>query len=512
MLRLVAILIGACICAAAIAAPALNVGSKRFTESYILGEIVTHTAREAGETTAVHRRGLGNTAIVLSALSSGSIDVYPEYTGTIAREILKLEAVPPLADLNAKLAPMGLAASVPLGFNNTYALAMRGDAARAKGISQLSDLKNHAELRLGLSQEFLGRADGWPGLARAYGLPLATPRGIDHGLAYEPMAQGQVDVIDIYSTDAKIGRYGLVVLADDRHYFPRYDAVLLHRADLPRRLPQTWAAIAALEGRIDDAAMRRMNAAAELEGKDFGAVADGFAAQLAGAPQPVTAKSGVTRGGASDLWHKLFGPDFARLGIEHLLLVFASLAASIVLGVPLGILAVRRPSTQGVILGATGVAQTIPALALLAFLIPLTGRIGPIPAFIALTVYALLPIVRNTHAGLAQISRGMKQAAQSLGLKPGTILLKIELPLAMPTILAVIRTSAVIYVGTATIAACIGAGGFGERIVTGLALNDHATLLAGASPAAALALIIEGGFSYAERWLIPQGLRHLATR
>lgn len=506
---LVASLMSASIAAAATAAPTLNVGSKRFTESYILGEIITRTAQAAGETTAVHRRGLGNTAIVLSALNSGSIDVYPEYTGTIAREILKLGAVPALSELNAKLAPMGLAASVPLGFNNTYALAMRGDAARAKGISQLSDLKGHAELRLGLSQEFLGRADGWPGLARAYGLPFATPRGIDHGLAYEAMAQGQVDVVDIYSTDAKIGKYGLVVLTDDRHYFPRYDAVLLHRADLPRRLPQTWAAIAALEGRIDDAAMRRMNAAAELEGKDFAAVADGFAAQLAGAPPPATA---MANAGANGLWHKLFGPDFARLGIEHLLLVFASLAASIALGLPLGILAARRPATQGVILGATGVAQTIPALALLAFLIPITGHIGPIPAFIALTVYALLPIVRNTHAGLTQITRGMKQAAQSLGLEPGTILLKIELPLATPTILAGIRTSAVINVGTATIAAFIGAGGFGERIVTGLALNDHATLLAGAIPAAALALIIEAGFSHAERWLIPQGLRHLSAR
>jgi osmoprotectant transport system permease protein len=511
---LVAILMVACICTAASAAPTLNVGSKRFTESYILGEIITRTAQAAGETTAVHRRGLGNTAIVLNALSTGSIDVYPEYTGTIAREILKLETVPRLSELNAKLAPLGLAASVPLGFNNTYALAMRGDAARAKGISQLSDLKGHAELRLGLSQEFLGRADGWPGLARAYGLPFATPRGIDHGLAYEAMAQGQVDVIDIYSTDAKIGKYRLLVLADDSHYFPRYDAVLLHRADLPRRLPQTWAAIAMLEGRIDDAAMRRMNAAAELEGKDFAAVADGFAAQLAGAPQQAAAagNAGARREGFNDLWHKLFGPDFLRLGLEHLLLVFSSLAASIVLGVPLGILAARRPATQGVILGATGVAQTIPALALLAFLIPLTGHIGPLPAFIALTVYALLPIVRNTHAGLTQISRGMTQAAQSLGLGPGTILRKIELPLAMPTMLAGIRTSAVINVGTATIAAFIGAGGFGERIVTGLALNDHATLLAGAIPAAALALIIEAGFSHAERWLIPQGLRHVSAR
>jgi len=441
--------VAACsIAAAATAAPTLNVGSKRFTESYILGEIIKQSAQGAGEAAAAHNQGLGNTAIVLNALTTGSIDVYPEYTGTIAREIL----------------------------NNTYALAMRGDDARAKGVARLSDLKAQPELRLGLSQEFIGRADGWPGLKRAYDLPYATPRGIDHGLAYEAIAERQVDAIDIYSTDAKIDKYGLAVLADDRKYFPRYDAVLLYRADLPQRLPKTWEALKHLEGSIDDAAMRRMNAAAELDHKDFATVAASF------------------------------------LTFEHLTLVFLSLAASIVIGIPLGILAAKRPATEGVILGATGVVQTIPSLALLAVLIPLTGRIGAVPAFIALSLYALLPIVRNTHTALTQISRGMKEAALSLGMRAGTILHKIELPLAAPTIMAGIKTSAVINVGTATIAAFIGAGGYGERIVTGLALNDHGMLLAGALPAATLALLIEGGFRVAERWLIPAGLRRLPQR
>jgi len=503
--------------ATATAAPTLNVGSKRFTESYILGEIITQSAKGAGETTATHSQGLGNTAIVLNALTTGSIDVYPEYTGTIAREILKLDQVPPLSDLNAKLAAMGLAVAVPLGFNNTYALAMRGDDARAKNIARLSDLKAHHGLRLGLSQEFIGRADGWPGLKRAYDLPFATPRGLDHGLAYEAIAERQVDAIDIYSTDAKIDKYGLTVLADDRQYFPRYDAVLLYRSDLPQRLPKTWEALKHLEGTIDDAAMRRMNADAELEHKDFATVAASFLAQHPGSPTAATpAVSGESTTASarrpSDLWHKIFGPDFGRLTFEHLTLVFLSLAASIVIGIPLGILAAKRPATEAVILGATGVVQTIPSLALLAVLIPLTGRIGAVPAFIALSLYALLPIVRNTHAALTQISRGMKDAALSLGMRAGTILHKIELPLAAPTIMAGIKTSAVINVGTATIAAFIGAGGYGERIVTGLALNDHGMLLAGALPAAALALLIEGGFRMAERWLIPAGLRRLPQR
>ncbi|HKE39594.1 MAG TPA: glycine betaine ABC transporter substrate-binding protein [Casimicrobiaceae bacterium] len=487
------------------ASTSLNVGSKRFTESYILGEIVKQTAQSAGETTATHQQGLGNTAIVLNALTAGAIDIYPEYTGTIAKEILKLDTVPPLPELNAKLAPMGLAVGIPLGFNNTYALAIRGEDARAKGISRLSDLKAHPDLRLGLSQEFIGRADGWPGLKRAYELPFETPRGLDHGIAYEAIAQRQVDVIDIYSTDAKLDKYGLTVLADDRNYFPRYDAVLLYRADVPQRFPRTWEALQRLQGAIDDATMRRMNAAAELEGKDFATIAAGFLSQRAGASSTLSANVKTAQGG--DFWQKLFGPDFARLTLQHVGLVFVSLLASILLGIPLGILAAKRPATQGVILGATGVAQTIPSLALLAALIPVTGRIGAVPAFIALAIYALLPIVRNTHAALTQISRGMRNAAQSLGLRAATILRTIELPLAAPTIVAGIKTSAVINVGTATIAAFIGAGGYGERIVTGLALNDHVMLLAGAIPAAALALLIEGAFRMGERWMIPAGLR-----
>jgi osmoprotectant transport system permease protein len=491
---------------ATVAAPAaMSVGSKRFTESYVLAEIIRQAAIRGGETPVVHRQGLGNTAIVLNALNTGGIDIYPEYTGTIAREILKLDGVPPLAALNRSLAPLGLAASIPLGFNNTYALAMRADAARDLGISRLSDLKAHPGLRLGLSQEFIGRADGWPGLRQAYALPWTTPRGLDHGLAYEAIARGEVDVIDIYSTDAKIASYHLIVLTDDAHYFPRYDAVLLHKADLPARHPAAWAALTALEGRINDDAIRGMNAAAELEKKSFEQVAADFlAGTKAGDAVPLVIPK---RTAANDFWSVLFGPDLGRLAIEHLTLVFLALAASVLIGVPLGVVCARHARTGTVILGITGVLQTIPALAMLAILIPLTGRIGFLPAFIALAIYALLPIVRNTHAGITQVPAGMRQAAQSLGMTPALVLQLIELPLARPTILAGVKTSAVISVGTATIAAFIGAGGFGERIVTGLALNDHALLLAGAIPVALIAIFIEAAFGLWERAATPAGMR-----
>jgi osmoprotectant transport system permease protein len=467
-------------------ADTLRIGSKRFTESYILGEVLRRQVE--GITAVEHKPGLGSTGIVFAALNAGSIDLYPEYTGTIAKEILKLEGDSGMDELNRALGSRGLGVAVRLGFNNSYALAMREERAQALGIRSLTDLAKHAGLKLGLSQEFIGRADGWPGLKAAYRLAYATPSGLDHGLAYEAIAAGKIDVMDIYSTDAKIERYGLRVLEDDRDFFPRYDAVLLYRLDVPRRFPEAWRAIERLEGRIDERRMIRMNAAAELEGRSF-----------AQAAALLEAEDRPQRPARRDFFAALFGADFWRLTGEHLLLVFASLAASIAVGVPLGVAAAKLRRAEQLILGVVGVVQTIPSLALFAFLIALVGTIGTWPALIALFLYALLPIVRNSCAGLTGISRGMRQAALALGLAPRDRLWLVEVPLALPSILAGIKTSAVINVGTATIAAFIGAGGYGERIASGLALNDNITLLTGAIPAAALALLVQGAFELGER-------------
>ncbi|RYE81435.1 MAG: ABC transporter permease subunit [Oxalobacteraceae bacterium] len=473
----------ACWLAAAGAAEVLQVGSKRFTESFVLGEILTATAAGAGP--AVHRQGLGNTAIVLEALKSGSIDVYPEYLGTITQEILQLGGPATLERINRGLAPMGLGVAVPLGFDNSYALAMREDDAARLGIRTLGDLSAHPALRPGLSHEFLGRADGWPGLARRYGL-RNQPQSLDHGLAYDAIAASQIDMMDIYTTDARIGQMKLRVLQDDRQYFPRYDAVLLYRLDLPARFPGAWQALRGLEGKIDQRQMIALNAAVELEGRSFAQAAQEF---LHGAPAGAPARSGFTA--------KLLD----RLGFltwQHLFLVLVSVVAATLAGVPLGVLATLVPRLRQTVLGLCGVLQTIPSLALLAILISLLGTIGTGPALIALSLYALLPVVRNTCTGLLQVSPGIRSAAMALGMKKSDTLLLIELPLALPVILAGIKTAAIMSVGTATIAAFIGAGGYGERIAVGLALNDHEMLLAGAIPAAVLALLTQGLFECVE--------------
>nr|WP_155394233.1 glycine betaine ABC transporter substrate-binding protein [Xanthomonas albilineans] len=464
------------------------VGSKNFTEAVILGEIAAGAGRQAG-VEVEHRRQLGGTRILWRALQQGSIDAYAEYTGTLATELLQLPAADD-ATLRRALAQRGLAMSAPLGFDNTYALGMRRARAQALGIARLSDLPAHPALKFGLSNEFISRADGWPGMRAAYQLPQ-IPTGLDHDLAYRALDSGAIDLTDLYSTDADIPAHDLRVLQDDRHYFPRYAAVFVYRQDLAQRAPHFVQALERLGGRIDAATMQRLNAEVKLHKRAESAVA----ADWLGISAP-----------AQD------GRLLRRLQRthEHLTLVGLSLGLALLAALPLGILAAQRPRLGQALLALTGVLQTLPSLAVFVFMIPLFG-IGAKPAIAALFLYSLLPIVRNTHAGLTGIARELRETAAAIGLPPSTRLWRIELPLAMRTILAGIKTAAVINVGTATLGALIGAGGYGQPILTGIRLDDLGLILEGAVPAAALALLVQALFEGLERWLTPRGLR-LAAR
>ena len=486
----------------------LVIGSKRFTESYILGQIIQQIAESAAETGVVSRQGLGNTAIVFAALRGKNIDLYPEYTGTVAHDLLHLPNTPDAAELNNRLHQQGLALGVPLGFNDTYGLAMEESAAKRLGIEKISDLAKHPELKLGLSHEFLQRTDGWPGLKPAYGLPFSSPQGFDHDLAYQAMGQHRIDVVDVYSTDAKILKYHLKVLDDDKQFFPRYDAMLLYQKDVPERFPKSWAAISKLQGAIAAPKMIEMNGKMELEHMDAAVIAADFLAQNL----HVKRDTASSAGSAHTLMGQLFAPDFLRLTWQHLYLVFVSLFFGVAVGVPLGILAARQNALAQPILSTVGLIQTVPSLALLAFLIPLLHTVGALPAIIALFLYSLLPIVRNTYTGLTEIPSALRESARALGLPSAARLRLIELPLAARSILSGVKTSAVINVGTATIAAFIGAGGYGERIVSGLATGDDLVLLAGALPSAALALIVQAMFDLLETRVVPAGLRIKQTR
>lgn len=461
------------------------IGSKKFTESYVLGEVVKQTARKEG-LDIQHKQGMGGTVILWQALVSSEISAYPEYTGTIAEEILKRKDISGISEINSLLAEFGVAVTEPLGFNNTYALAMHRGKAAQLGIKSISDLRRHPRLVYGLSHEFLGREDGWIPLAKEYMLEVTDLRGIDHALAYTALASGSIDVIDVYSTDAKISEYDLYVLQDDKAFFPRYDAVFLYNAKSDPKLIKIMNSIV---GTLPDSLMIHLNAEAERT-HDYSKAASLY--------------FGTTPESTSD---SLTTRTLARI-LRHLELVLLSLLLAVVVGIPFGILATKNRALGTVIIGGTSVIQTIPSLALLALLVAVPSLgISSLTAIIALFLYSLLPIVRSTATGLVSIPRPIRESAEALGLSPSVQMRKIYLPLASRSILSGIKTSAVINVGTATLAALIGAGGLGEPIISGLNLNDTATILEGAIPAAILALFVEFLFIGFDRIFIPRGLR-----
>jgi osmoprotectant transport system permease protein len=478
-----------------LAAPAHaeTAGSKAFTESVILGEVAREAMAREG-IAATHRRELGGTRILFDALRAGEIDVYPDYTGTLRFEILASDRLPSDAALAGALAKRGLALSRPLGFSNGYALAMNRDEAQRLGITSISDLARHPGLAIALSNEFIDRGDGWPALSRAYGLENVAVRGIDHDLAYRALAARQIAVTDVYTTDAEIAANNLTVLRDDRGFFPRYDAVFVYRAGLS---PRAIAALNQIAGTIDETKMRELNRLVRMDG-----LTETAAARIA------LGETSGTKAKRSDTgpWSRI-----AARALEHLWLVAAGLASAIVLAVPLGVLAARRRRLGSIVLGTAGVLQTVPSLALFVMLIPLLG-IGAAPTIAALFMYSLLPIVRNTHAGLTGVSPALIDSAVALGLSPTARLRRIELPLAMPTIMAGVRTAAVVCVGLATLGAIIGAGGFGQPILTGIRLNDAGLVLEGAVPAAIMALLIDGLFHIAQTQVTPRGLRLVRTQ
>ena len=471
------------------------VGSKHFNESYLLAEIMAQLLEDRGH--VVERRlGLGGTMVCFRALVNGKIDLYPEYSGTLEQAVLKLEDRPGYDRLRDILRERhGLELLDTFGFNNTYAVAVRRSLAERLGLRTIQDLRGRDGLRFAFSYEFLNRKDGWPGLSRLYGLEV-KPVGIEHGLIYQAIEGGKVDVIDAWTTDAEIQRYGLVLLEDDLGFFPTYLAAPLLRAEDGARLAPLLGELA---GTIDQAGMQALNAQVTVQRRNFREVARSFLLD-----QGLVEPGPATR--TDDRWGLLL-----HRTLTHIRLTLLAVVAGMAVAIPFGALIYRLPRLARPVLYAAGLLQTVPSIALLAFMIPLFG-IGVRPAITALFLYALLPILRNTYAALRSIDPVMKKVAVGIGLTTWQRLRHVELPLATPTILAGVRTATVINIGTATLAAFIGAGGLGEPIVIGLALNDTGLILEGAVPAAVLAILAELMFEAAERLLIPRHLLQAAAR
>lgn len=471
----------------------VKIGSKKFTESVVLGEILRLHLKNNG-VDVIHRQELGGTRILWNALLAGDISVYPEYTGTIEEELLKTKTSG-LHEIREELKKYNIGVGEPLGFNNTYAIGMNREVADKLGIEKISDLSGHPELKLGWSSEFRQRLDGWPGLKEAYQLPHKFIRGLDHDVAYRALSQGDINVIDLYSTDAEIEYYKIKILQDDKNYFPKYEALFLYRLDKEEVLNDT---LFALKGSISDQQMSELNRKAKIDKISSTEVAAGFlkkamdtnvSFRVAGRKERVLLRS-----------------------LEHFKLVGVSLLFAILFAIPLGVTASKIKVLGNVILMVVSAIQTIPALALLVMMIkPLSliglSGIGDTPAYIALFLYSLLPIVRNTYSGMEQIPMGLQETATVFNLSSSTRLFKIELPLAMPSILTGIKTSLVMNIGFATLGALVGAGGYGQPILTGIRLDDYGMILEGAVPAAFLALVAQKMFDWMENYLVSPGLR-----
>lgn len=467
-------------------AQTVTVGSKTFSESHVLGEIAAQLLEARGF--EVERRlGLGGTLVAFEALTSGELDVYPEYTGTLIRAVFDDPSLS-RAGLDETLASRGLALRVEVGFNNSYAIAVPEALAAERNLRQVSDLRQHGDLKLGFSHEFLNRGDGWPAMQALYELPQ-VPSGIEHTLAYRALGRGQLSATDAYTTDGELELYDLRLLEDDRELFPVYDAGLLTRLDLEPRVAEV---LSELSGRIDEPRMRSLNRAVAVDGASPYAVASGFLLE-----------EGLIEGKGEE---RSRGERIADNLVVHLRLTGLALLFACLVAIPLSLVVSRSPGLASALQYLAGLIQTIPALALLALLIPFLG-LGQATAILALFLYSLLPIVRNTLAGLGSVDPLLKDVARSMGMTTAQQLRRIELPLATPMIIAGIRTAAVISIGTATLAAFVGAGGLGEPILTGLSLSDNQLILEGAIPAALLALAVEVSFEIAERRFLPAHLR-----
>lgn len=469
----------------------ITVGSKAFTEGYLLGELAAQTMETTADQKVARKFGLGSTGIVLQALMNDEIDVYPEYTGTISEAVLHDLSIRNSDEIQRRLENLGLVMSRELGFQNTYALAVRREFADKNQLKAISDLRGaEAEVRTAFSHEFITRDDGVKSLEKVYGLDFGNKiQAVDHSLSYQLVASNEADMIAVYSTDDMIEQLDMVLLVDDRGIFPPYKAVFLAKKEFTERQPEAWAALNSLADTIDEKQMRKLNGEIERKKLDFSTVIASYLgkSKTHGLPSPLV-------------------QEIKRRTAEHLFLVGVALLVSILVGIPMGVVSARYKAVGQVLLLGSVVVQTIPSLALLALLIPVLG-IGMAPALVALCLYSLLPVILNTLIGLQSINPELIETARALGLSRTRTLFWIEFPLASRSILGGLRTAAIIGIGTATLAALIGAGGYGAPIVSGLATNNMTVVLTGAIPCAVMALLTYGLFELAGKIFVPRGLR-----
>ncbi len=494
----------------AVAGDHIVVGSKNFAENRLLGEMFARLLEARTGLTVERKLGLAGTQVCFEALRTGSIDVYPEYTGT---GLVTLLGAKPIGSATATLdsvrgeflARWDLWWLSPLGFENSFEIAVPRAVATQFNLRTISDLARVApQLVAGFGHEFVARDDGLPGLEKTYGLHFRAVKQMQQALQYEAAGAGKIDCLDVYTTDGRLVVHDLQVLDDDKNFFPPYEACALVRGATIGRHPEVGAVLGLLAGALDEATMRQLNLRLETRRESVEQVAEDAlqALHLVGT-RTVRARESQRGNFFSYLWTHRRNLT-ARTG-EHIALSGAGLALGALVAIPLAVWLERRRRIAETVVRIVGTTQTIPSLALLAFMVPFLG-VGAAPAVVALWLYAIFPILRNTYTGLRDAAPHVVESAIAAGMTDRQVLWQVRLPLATPVILAGVRTAGVLTVGTATLAAFVGAGGLGEPIVSGVQSVDAVMILSGALPAAALALAADALLGALERSLRPRGL------
>lgn len=491
----------------------ITIGSKTFSEQLILGEMLALILEEKYDLKVIRKFNLGGTQVVFDALKRDDIQIYPEYTGTGYITILKRKKILTPKETYSIVQSefkkrFNIIWSPPLGFNNTYAFTVRNDDPRFKDVSKISELSHKMKnISIAIPHEFMEREDGFPNFTKTYSLNFDSSNiyTMDSGLTYKSIINKQVDSIISYSTDGRIHGYNLKVLEDDKLFFPPYFVSFIVQEKTLQKWPAISRAFQLLKNQITDKEMTELNHQVDLAKEEPQKVAYDFLLKK----KIIKKIDRLEKTRSSDSLLTFFYEKRSYLGKlikEHLILSFGALFMAMLIAIPTGILLTRYKKFSVPIFALINTFQTIPSIALLGFLVPLVG-IGIKPAMTALFLYSLLPLVQNTYTGIKNINPIYIDISKGLGLTNWQILKHVEIPLAMPIILAGIRTSTVIVIGTATLAALVGGGGLGDPIFRGTStLHPHLILL-GAIPSALLAILADKILSFSELFLVSKGLR-----
>ena len=472
------------------------VGSKAFSESIILGEITAILLEKKMNHPVRRKFNLGGTQVVFSSLKKDLIDVYAEYTGTGYSMILNLSGESHSEKIyhivnNQFQKKWGIVWSPAIGFNNTYALAVRENDFRFKNISAISSLHTIAdELIYAAPHEFMERKDGHKQLVEKYQLKFKKVFSMSAGLMYSSLVKKKIDIAVVYSTDGRIRANQLKMLKDDKLFFPPYYVSLTAKLKTLNEIPALKKVFHIVENLITKEEMIDMNDQVDRLKRNPKAVARAFLQKKNILSSKISSSASGQKTRSDNSFFSLVWEQrvyLLKLIKEHLFLTFAALILAVLFSVPAGILMTRSSKLTKIIFPVINTVQTIPSLAFLGFLIPLLG-IGMTPAVFVLFLYSLLPIIRNTYSGILDINPIYIEVSKGMGLNPFQILRYVELPLALPIIIAGVRTAVVVAVGTATLAAFIGAGGLGDPIFRGISTLNTQLILLGAVPAGLLAI------------------------